>query len=198
VSTAARAAPLFQPPDQPADSPPTAADGRLQLVGGEAPRQTAERLDQEIRTRAGRRLPFATVGDWVALADIPDKSKVIYWILRAHVNQERGDDRVWPTLDTIGAMVRLNGKERDKEVRRYIRHLERITAVDVETERYGPNRMYKRNVYVVHERPADSYEGFTSTEEWHQHYVPRGAGPGVIRAEVIDPPGLAPGDGEDE
>lgn len=135
--------------------------------GTEQPRETGERLDDAIRTRAGRRYPYATVGDWVLLADIPDKSKMAYWILRAHVNQERGDEEVWPSLDTIAALLRLNGKERAKEASKYIRHLVEMGAVEIRPERYGPNRMYRRNVYTVHERPPADYAGLSSTEAWH-------------------------------
>lgn len=123
--------------------------------------------DEKIPLREGRTFPFAMVGQWVALSGVSDKAVRIYDILRGHINQERNDNLAWPTLHQIAEMCGLTGKERDKAVRKYIRELETLGAVEVETLRFGPNNMEKRNEYTVHLAPPDGYLGWSSYAEWH-------------------------------
>lgn len=131
--------------------------------------QTKEELPEfGDEARAGRGFPFSMLGDFVALADIPDKSKLIYWVLRMHVNQEAGTNKARPLRSTLAELIGLKpGRKADDAVTKYVRPLQEITAVDIEIHRYGTNLMKRRNIYVVHLRPHEAYAGLASLKEYY-------------------------------
>lgn len=53
--------------------------------------------DGSIELVRGRRAPFTKVGDWVALAEVSRNAKALYWLLAAHVNQQREGSAAWPS-----------------------------------------------------------------------------------------------------
>lgn len=137
----------------------------------QSPAETSQALDRQLEIQVGRAFPYATVGDYVLLHDeLHPKSKLVYWFLRTHTNQERGDQQVWPTLLTIADFLQMKAKSRKKReeaAAAYVKPLVAMGAVDKRTVRYGPNRMYQRNVYVVHEAPEPGYGGVSSLGEWY-------------------------------
>ena len=137
----------------------------------QTPAETGRELEERLEAQAGRAFPYATVGDYVLLRDdLHAKSKLVYWFLRAHVNRERGNDQVWPTLLTIADFLQMKAKSRKKReeaAAAYVKPLIDMGAVEKRTVRYGPNRMYQRNVYSVHEAPAQDYDGLWSLGEWY-------------------------------
>lgn len=121
--------------------------------------------DALIVARMGRAFPYATVGHWVLLADIPAQSCRLYALLRAHCNGARGDNTVWPTQKTLAEMMQL---KRLGDVGKYTKPLVDLGAVEVSVQRWGPNRMYKRLLYTVHEGPPRGYKGPVSLAEWYE------------------------------
>lgn len=122
--------------------------------------------DAEVVANVGRKFPYSTLGDWVALSDppLPPQSRSLYWLLRMHVNRERGDERVWPTQ---ASLAKLLGLKKPSDVGKYTTPLVELGAVEVEHVRWGPNRMYLRLIYTVHEAPPDGYTGVSSLKQWY-------------------------------
>jgi hypothetical protein len=120
--------------------------------------------DAEIIARLGRSFPYATVGVWVLLADIPIQSKALYAVMRAHVNRARGDEEAWPSQASLAKML---GFKKKSDIGKYTRPLEAIQAVQVRLVHYGPRRMYKRLIYIVHEAAPHDYASPSSLREWY-------------------------------
>nr|WP_191910007.1 hypothetical protein [Microbispora cellulosiformans] len=115
----------------------------------------------EVEVRGGRSFPYVTGGEWILLAPIPNAAKTLYFILRAHVNRERGGNRVWPKQVVLALLLDL---KRGDQVKPYTEALRQIGAVDVEYRRYNKG-MRKRIIYTVHEAPPERYAGAVSLAE---------------------------------
>lgn len=94
------------------------------------------------------------------MAPISSQAYRIYGILAAHVNQDRGDQQAWPTMDTLAELV---GVSRGDKLARYIYELEELGAVTV-LRRQG---MPARNIYVVHETPLEEFAGPMTVAAWY-------------------------------
>ncbi|MEJ2886111.1 helix-turn-helix domain-containing protein [Actinomycetospora aeridis] len=114
-----------------------------------------ERFDPSDPTmvETGRRFPYSTVGDWVALSEVSHLATRVYWLLRMHCNRARGDERAWPSQRTLAALART--KKADT-VGQAIRELTELGAVEVTVVRTPTGR---RNIYTVHESPPEGYSG---------------------------------------
>lgn len=116
----------------------------------------------DARFRRGRQTayPFSQLPDWVGCAPITPGAKTLYWALFMHVNQERrrqsGDMTVWPGQRRLLA---ISGIKSPTTLRKYLRELEEITAVDSETGPNPLNKMRKQTIYTVHEVPDAGYTG---------------------------------------
>ncbi|AIG81345.1 Hypothetical protein AJAP_42890 (plasmid) [Amycolatopsis japonica] len=136
--------------------------------------------DTEMAIRHGRGFPYTTVGQWVLLADLPSQSKTLYALLRMHVNGQRRDDTCWPTQATLAGLMRL---KKPTDVGKYTRPLVELGAVEIEEVRWGPNRMYKRLIYTVHEAPPGNFGGhitltsFYGTKVQVSPNIPQKGGP---------------------
>lgn len=125
--------------------------------------------DSEIRAGRGD-CSWTQMGDWVLLAPGPDRGKVIYGLLRMHLNHGKGDKKAWPSQATLAQMLQV---KRTDTVSDGIQWLVEIGAVDIEVVRYGKDRMRARNVYTVHLAPSDGYTGVVDHKQW---YAARDAG----------------------
>lgn len=121
--------------------------------------------------KAGRtydRPPFTMVPEWITFADISMAAKALYQILAAHVNQERklatGDTSVWPSE---AMMALAAGYTQERSVRRYVKELEELGAIEVERGRNPYNLMRKQNTYTVHEVPPPGYKGPKTIDEFY-------------------------------
>jgi hypothetical protein len=111
--------------------------------------------------RKGRSAPFSMVPDWITVSSVSPSAKALYVTLQAHANQERGNGRVWPSVDTI---AKLLGFSRRQSIVQYVRELQDLGAIDVETE---ATRTGKRNTYTVHELPPEGYAGLLSLQGFY-------------------------------
>ncbi|MFD1145895.1 hypothetical protein [Saccharothrix hoggarensis] len=134
--------------------------------------------DVPARVRPGRSFPHATIGHFVFLAEIPTQSKTLYGILRMHCNRERGDEMAWPSQASLAALL---GLAKPTDVGKYVKPLVQLGAVEVETDRYGPNRMFKRLLYTVHEAPPEGYTGVASLTDWYAARKAAGKAPSSRR-----------------
>ncbi|WP_226358663.1 hypothetical protein [Pseudonocardia sp. ICBG601] len=107
----------------------------------------------------GRKFPYTTVGDWVALSGVSPRAIQAYVLLRSFVNTQRGDERAWPGQRLL---ARGLGVSKAHTVGAAIAELVEIGAVDVETVATATGR---RNIYTVHEAPPPGYTGLASTQE---------------------------------
>jgi hypothetical protein len=112
--------------------------------------ETAEKLVEGMDHRP----PFSMVGDWVLLAPIRHQAKVLYWALVAHVNHDREDDEVWPSQDTLAAILGLSD---GRKIRPFIKELEAIGAITVRKVR-SKGAMRQRSIYKVRGTPPDGLE----------------------------------------
>lgn len=119
--------------------------------------------DSEIRAGRGD-CSWTQMGDWVLLAPGPDRGKVIYGLLRMHLNHGKGDHKAWPSQATLAQMLQV---KRTDTVSDGIQWLVEIGAVDIEVVRYGKDRMRARNVYTVHLAPPEDYAGIVDHRQWY-------------------------------
>lgn len=119
--------------------------------------------DNEIRTGRGD-CSWTQMGDWVLLAPGPDRGKVIYGLLRMHLNHGKGDKKAWPSQATLAQMLQV---KRTDTVSDGIQWLVEIGAVDIEVVRYGKDRMRARNIYTVHLAPSADYTGIVDHKQWY-------------------------------
>jgi len=139
----------------------------------------------EVPIVAGRRAPFTMVADWVALADISPQAKLLYWLYRMHVNQERGDSAAWPRRRWLAEMM---GFKQVRSVDPYNRELEELGAIDLEA-RWTASGARGANLVRVHMTPPDGYGGVASLQE---HYEQRKR-VGVVRSTALPPCSTAHG-----
>jgi len=112
----------------------------------------------------GRTVPeYTQLENWVHLSGISSKAKDLYWALRMHVNDRRGDNIAFPSLDTL---ARLIGYSHRSKVTKPLQELQRIGAVDVEQRRIAGN-MRARNRYIVHRTPPPEYRGPITLASWY-------------------------------
>lgn len=112
----------------------------------------------------GRTVPeYTQLENWVHLSGISSKAKDLYWALRMHVNDRRGDNIAFPSLDTL---ARLIGYSHRSKVTKPLQELQRIGAVDVEKRRIAGN-MRARNRYIVHRTPPPEYRGPITLASWY-------------------------------
>ena len=119
---------------------------------------------EQLELQAGRRAPYTMTPDWVLLAPISRDAKVIYWALAGHVNQNRGDDDVWPTQQHLAKIV---GYKKSRDVRNRINELVEINAVEVRKTRTHDG-MRPRSIYTVHQTPPEQWEHPTSLKDFYQ------------------------------
>jgi hypothetical protein len=113
--------------------------------------------------------PFAMVPMWVAL-NSSSMATALYIALVSFVNIKRGDRRAWPTEKTLARRIGLS----DRRMRPYLKELQELGAVDVRVHRYGPNRMKRRNVYLVRFDPPPGFEGYLTGEDFDAAMTPDG------------------------
>lgn len=117
--------------------------------------------EPDIDIIAGRELPPGTmIQDWVMLADVSAEAKAAYAILQMHVNRQRGDGKVWPSTRAIAKLLM---KSRGDKISAPLKELAAIEAIDI---RHGRS-MPRRNVYIVHQRPPEGYQGPLNLKEWY-------------------------------
>ena len=107
-----------------------------------------------------RKYPFSMLPDWVLLSDVLPGAKTLYWALYVHVNQDRArheDDRsVWPGQKKL---LEISGVKSRTTLRKYLKELHKIGAVEWKTDRNPYNPLRSQTVYVVHDEPEDGYTG---------------------------------------
>lgn len=104
--------------------------------------------------------PHTQAPDWVHLSGISAVAAELHTLLKAHVNQKRGDTIVWPSTRSLARLLKL--PRRDK-VSPFLKELAGIGAIEI--SRKG---MPARNVYVVHSMPPKGYAGPLSVAEWYE------------------------------
>lgn len=121
-----------------------------------------------VRRGRGSDYRYVALPQWVLLkSELSDVALRVYALLLAHVNTADERREVWPQQQSLAAML---GRHRNT-IGRAIRELSEAGLVEVEVERYGPNRSRRRNVYVVHTAPPDSHRGPTSVAAWHAEHA---------------------------
>ncbi|MDI9836224.1 helix-turn-helix domain-containing protein [Streptomyces sp. KAU_LT] len=131
-----------------------------------------EFIPDEVRPGRRSRYRFTQSPQWALLwTDLSDAGYRAYSLLLAHVNADRDDNQVWPSQDSLAAML---GKHVNS-VQRVLKELDRLGLVDVEAVRYGGNKMKRRNIYTVHEEPPADWEGWASIREWYAAHKPHQA-----------------------
>uniref|UniRef100_UPI003F496A41 helix-turn-helix domain-containing protein n=1 Tax=Pseudonocardia sp. CA-138482 TaxID=3240023 RepID=UPI003F496A41 len=141
---------------------------------------TGQRIDPTdyAEVRQGRRFPYATVGDYVALSDVSDRAARVYWLLRMHVNGGRGDEKAWPAQRTLADILKL---KKTDSIGAAIRELIELGAVSVDVVATPKGRA---NIYTVHEAPPDDYAGPKRLSDFYKQ-----------RDETAGQPASPPGEG---
>jgi helix-turn-helix protein len=106
--------------------------------------------------------PFAMVGDWVMLAPISDRAVRVYGLLRAHINQKRKDNEVWPSQSTLAAVI---GLSKSDDIGKSIKELEAIGAV---RKRIRTGRKGRYTAYIVRLHAPAGYAGLISTDDLYK------------------------------
>ena len=110
---------------------------------------------------AGREPPPHTQApDWVSFADISPLAGKLHTLLKAHVNQARGDSMAWPSTRSLAKMLHLC--RRDK-VAPLLKELVKLGAIEIRRAKTIP----ARNIYVVHSLPPEGYTGPLSVSDWY-------------------------------
>lgn len=118
--------------------------------------------DDLAQLRQGRRFPYATVGDYVALSDVSDRACRVYWLLRMHINSGRGDERAWPAQKSLAQILKL---KKTDTIGAAIRELVDLGAVTVEVNSTPHGRA---NIYTVHEAPPEDFSGPKRLSEFYK------------------------------
>lgn len=145
--------------------------------------------------KTGRRSPHVVVGEWVLLAAISPGAKVLYCLLMAHVNHERGDSISWPSQPRLAQESGCS----QPSINRYVAELVALGAID----KHPPLAPGDNCTYVIHETPPNGYDGrlsvteFKSPDRSHVRLVPALAGtarmaPRPQRRADVGPPTPAP------
>lgn len=138
--------------------------------------------NEELALRAGTRVPFTMVGDWVLLSDLSVHAKLLYSLLQAHVNVSDKGRRVWPSRENLAAWM---GFSRPQSVDRYLDELEIAGAIEKEQQRTGRG-MKTRNIYIVH---GEAPPGLDTPTRFADYYAARrdardAAGQDVVRSSA--------------
>lgn len=103
--------------------------------------------------------PHTQAPDWIRFSPISSSAKELHTVLKAHVNQVRGDTVVWPSTRSLAKILGLSRRDR---VSPLLKELVSIEAIEI--KRHG---MPARNIYVVHSLPPAGYAGPLSVSEWY-------------------------------
>lgn len=122
---------------------------------------TTPPADAEETASWGRQAPFTMAPDWVALSDITNTAKTLFWHIAMHVNNARGDSAAWPGR---AALARRLGLSRADKVDRYVKELITLGAVE-KTKRERADGSNLTNHYVVHQTPPPGYQGARDLNE---------------------------------
>lgn len=107
---------------------------------------------------------------WVLLAPVKDGSKILYLLLRAHVNTKRaraGDTKVWPSQATLAQMMNLS---RADKILPYLNEL--IDCGLVAREKTKVGKMRDRNTYRIRMTPPSNWQHHLSIEDVHHSTRP--------------------------
>lgn len=107
--------------------------------------------------------PFGIKPHWVSFTFSAQANR-LYDLYNAHVNRDRGDMVVWPTLDELAVMM---GLSRNDKVSPYMRELEAGGAIEVETvtKTGGKGRRY---VVTLKVHPPAGYSGPLQASDWYR------------------------------
>lgn len=119
----------------------------------------------DVDLRPGRQsAAYTDVSDWVGLSGVSPQAHSLYVKLRMHVNQKRGDTKVWPGTDTLAALMT---RGRGDKIAPWLQELVDIGAIEI--QRFG---MPRRSIYIIHSLPADDYVGPTTIGQWYAIHRP--------------------------
>uniref|UniRef100_UPI00117C1C68 hypothetical protein n=1 Tax=Streptomyces griseus TaxID=1911 RepID=UPI00117C1C68 len=106
--------------------------------------------------------PFGIKPHWVTFGFSASANR-LYDLYNAHVNRDRGDLIVWPTLDDLAGMM---GLSRGDKVTPYMRELEAGGGIHVRrvTKTGGKGRRY---VITLKVHPPEGFTGYLQASEWH-------------------------------
>ncbi|MFF4726418.1 hypothetical protein ACFY3M_13905 [Streptomyces mirabilis] len=106
--------------------------------------------------------PFGIKPHWVTFRFSTPANR-LYDLYNAHVNRDRGDSVVWPTLDDLAKMM---GLSRGDKVTPYMRELETGGAVEVQTvtKTGGKGRRY---IITLKVHPPAGFTGPLQTSDWY-------------------------------
>ncbi|MFD3608986.1 hypothetical protein ACFWXA_13095 [Streptomyces atroolivaceus] len=128
--------------------------------------------------------PFGIKPHWVTFRFSAPANR-LYDLYNAHVNRDRGDLIVWPTLDDLAGMMSLS---RGDKVTPYMRELETGGAIHVRpvTKTGGKGRRY---VITLKVHPPEGFTGALQASDWHE--ANRAGKPGITtmaeRARGVHP-----------
>jgi len=135
--------------------------------------------------------PFTMMPHWVALAEISDTAFRLYNALLMHLNRASGARTVWPSKDSLAALV---GMKKAQSVDPHLNQLYAIGAVVVKHQRTSAG-MKKRNVYILRLNPPAGNKTPTILSEWYRNT--RAESAVASPAEIGETPGryVHPGEG---
>lgn len=107
--------------------------------------------------------PFVLTYHWLLLFPISAGARDVYQLLVAHINQERGDAKVWPSKASLAAMLRY---KKPDSLDKFFEELYDTGLVSV-THSRTDRGMKTRNVYVVRTSCPQGYKGPRSVSQWH-------------------------------
>jgi hypothetical protein len=117
--------------------------------------------EMEIRAAQRRRAPsYTVVKDWVP-ACVSAMAGKLYHFYRMHLNRERADGLVWPTMETAAVYL---GLSRGDKVTPYMDELETAGAIHATREGQEDGRY----LVLVYEDPPDDFDGPVTLTEWYQ------------------------------
>jgi len=118
---------------------------------------------EEFQVEAEDSYPFTTVPHWVALSNISDTAFRLYNALLMHMNRSSRDANVWPSKDSLAALV---GMKRADYIDKHLNQLYAIGAVTVK-QNFDPQGMKKRNTYTLRLNPPRAYKDATILSDWY-------------------------------
>ena len=122
--------------------------------------------------------PFTMCPHWVLFSDLTPQAKTLWWALAAHVNRKREGKVVWPSRQTLAAIL---GMKRPQSVDGYLTELVEAGALRVEQRRMG--RMKVRNHYFVRFNQPRRSDAAASVDEFYQRR--QAAALGISGARVL-------------
>jgi hypothetical protein len=94
----------------------------------------------------------------------PPTTRELYTVLASHVNRDRADNLVWPTLDSLAAIMCFS---RRQSLTPHMDRLMEIGAIVRTEQRYGTNDMLRRYVYDVRFNAPPGWTGPLTGAEWY-------------------------------